>query len=85
MQGAEGAGRELTVIEIMQLTSVNAEYVHRAICPACHVCMETVFAGSSGQECWCPTNGCNVGFRYDADGQFERIVLCPNGWVGEDA
>lgn len=80
-----GHNSKLSIFEIMRLSAMNAEYVRFAICPACHSCMETVYAGSSGQECWCPTAGCNVGFKYTLDGDFERVVLCPAEWAGEDA
>lgn len=65
--------------------SLNADYAHFAICPCCHTPMDPVYAGSSGQEMWCPTLGCNAGFRYDLQGNFNRVVLCPADWTGETA
>ncbi len=77
--------KALSVMDILRLASRNAEYAHFAICPSCHSCMALVYAGSSGQEFWCPGDGCNVGFKYDLNGDFDRVVLCPAEWVGEDA
>lgn len=78
-------GQQLTIFEIMRLASANAEYVHWAICPACHSCLVGAHSGASGQEFWCPTSGCNVGFKYNRNGDFECAVLCPAEWVGEEA